>query len=252
MRLSVVVPAYQEAASIAASVATIRSDLADLGEIEIVVVDDGSTDATAVAAREGGADRVIELRPNQGKGAAVRAGMAAATGAVRVFTDADLSYRPAQIAALVELAEAGTDVVVGNRYDDASTTLVEASVLRRVGGRGINFATRAVLKGRYRDTQSGLKAFRGEVAAVIFQHCRIDGFAFDVEVLHLVERYGLSLAEVPVEVSNTETSSVNVVRDALGLLFDLARIRRYEAKGVYELDQAQRMALSSGHPAAGE
>lgn len=249
VRLSVVIPAYREVAEIATTVARVREELADVaadGGLEVVVVDDGSGDGTAAAAREAGADLVVELHPNQGKGAAVRAGMLAAHGRTRAFTDADLSYAPGQIAGLLGQVEGGWDVVVGDRYHAGSTTLVEAGALRQVGGRAINLATRAVLRERHPDTQCGLKALRGDVAEVLFSHARIDGFAFDVELIHLVERHGLSLTEVPVEVVNSDTSTVHVVRDALRLLADLARIRAAGRAGAYALSPDERLALSLG------
>ena len=255
VRLSVVVPAYREAAAIAATIERIRAELspvAEAGGLEVVVVDDGSGDGTAEAAHQGGADQVIELPANQGKGAAVRAGMLAATGRTRAFTDADLSYGPAQIVRLLDQVEAGFQVVVGNRYHERSTTLVAAGTLRQIGGRVINLATRAVLAEAHDDTQCGLKAFEGGVAEVIFSHTRIDGFAFDVEVLHLVERYHVTLAEVEVEVVNSDTSTVRVARDALALLADLVRIRRGSKAGWYDLDAADRLRLTVKPPEPGE
>jgi dolichyl-phosphate beta-glucosyltransferase len=254
-RLSVIVPAYGEAEAIGAAVARIRSELAAVaadGGLEVVVVDDGSGDGTAAAARAAGADQVLEFPENRGKGAAVRAGMLAARGRTLVFTDADLSYAPAQIERLLAAVEAGWDVVVGNRHHEGSTTIVAAGHLRRVGGRAINLATRAVLVGPHQDTQCGLKAFRSDVARVIFGHSRIDGFAFDVEVIHLVERYGLSLREVEVEVVNSDRSTVHVARDALLLLVDLAKIRRRAARGEYDLRPAERAALGLGPLRPGE
>jgi hypothetical protein len=93
-----------------------------------------------------------------------------------------------------------------------------------------------VLLGSYRDTQSGLKAFRSDVARFVFARCRVDGFAFDVEVLHLIERHELSLVEVPVEVTNSSRSTVHAARDALRQLADLFRIRHWSAEGAYEAD----------------
>ena len=254
-RLSVIIPAYREAGAIAATIARVRAELAsvvDDGGLEVVVVDDGSGDGTADAARAAGADCVLEFPANRGKGAAVRAGMLAATGRTRVFTDADLSYAPAQIERLLAEVEAGWDVVVGNRHHQGSTTLVAAGTLRQVGGRVINLATRTVLVGPHEDTQCGLKAFRSDVAQVIFGHSQIDGFAFDVEVIHLVERYGLSLCEVEVEVANSDRSTVHVARDALRLLGDLARIRRRARRGAYELQPDERRMLGLGPLPSGE
>ena len=249
VRLSVVVPAYREVDAIAATVARIRSELAEVaddGGLEVVVVDDGSGDGTGDAARDAGADQVVAFAANRGKGAAVRAGMLAATGRSLVFTDADLSYAPAQIVGLLDALEDGWDVVVGNRHDPRSTTVVAAGALRQVGGRAIHLATRAVLVAPHADTQSGLKGLRSDMARVVFGRSAIDGFAFDVELFHLVERYGLSLLEVPVEVRNSDSSTVRVARDAVALLIDLARIRGRAARGRYDLGAADLQALAAG------
>jgi dolichyl-phosphate beta-glucosyltransferase len=239
VRLSVVVPAYLEQGRISSTVDRLRADLDKVardGGLEIVVVDDGSTDATAAEARAAGADQVVSHDVNRGKGAAVRSGALVAQGRTIVFTDADLAYAPDQIVGLLEEVEAGWDVVVGSRRHTDTTTLVRARRIREVGGRAINLLTRAVLLGQYRDTQCGLKAFRSDVAKLIFRHSRIDGFAFDVEVFYLVEEYHASLTEVPVRVENSERSTVHVVRDAARLVRDLFRIRRWALQGRYDLD----------------
>jgi dolichyl-phosphate beta-glucosyltransferase len=237
VRLSVVVPAYGEGDRIGESVRRLRKELESIGadELEIVVVDDGSTDATALEARAAGADQVIVHVQNRGKGAAVRTGMLAARGRTVAFTDADLSYSPDHVLELVDRVEAGWDVVVGSRRHDDTTTLVRARRLREIGGRGINLLTRVVLLGRHRDTQCGLKAFRSDMAQLLFGHSHIDGFAFDVELFYLVEAYHLSLLEVPVHVQNSSRSTVNVVRDAALTVRDVFAVRRWARLGRYDL-----------------
>jgi glycosyltransferase involved in cell wall biosynthesis len=250
-RLSVVIPAYREGERITAAIERVRAELAPHvapDELEIVVVDDGSGDGTAEAAA--GADLVLTHGVNRGKGAAVRTGMLAAGGRTRVFTDADLSYAPAQIARLVELVEAGWDVVVGNRHHEQTTTTVATSALREVGGRVVNGATRLVLRQRHTDTQCGLKAFRSDVADLVFSLTRVDGFAFDVEIFMLADRYDLALLEVPVELENSGRSTVRVVRDASVLLVDLARIRADLARGHYRADPDLLAGLAPGSPRA--
>lgn len=237
-RLSVVVPAYREADRIAVTVQRLRDELAaDLSgpDLEIVVVDDGSHDATAERARAAGADQVVVLPHNRGKGAAVRAGVLVARGRTVAFTDADLSYRPVELVAFLHAIEQGWDVAVGSRQHSATRTLVRASRVRRLGGRVINLATHVLLLGQYRDTQCGIKAFRGDVARVIFGQARVDGFAFDIEVLHLVERFRLRLCELPVTVANSERSTVRIARDAGRLLADLVRVRHWGRQGSYRL-----------------
>ena len=241
VRLSVVVPAYREGAGVARTVEQLRlalAEVADSGGLEVVVVDDGSDDDTAEHARAAGADQVLVLPANRGKGAAVRAGMLAAHGRAVAFTDADLSYPPDQLLRLLTEVESGWDVVVGSRRHVETTTLVRNRRLREVSGRLFNTLTVAVLLGQYRDTQCGLKAFRADAARLLFSHAHVDGFAFDVELFHLAERYRLSLAEVPVELANSTTSSVRVGVDALRMLRDLFRVRRWAAAGRYDLDPA--------------
>ena len=247
-RLSVVLPAYRCADLVGESIARLRADLADLaadGGLELVVVDDGSGDGTADAARAAGADQVVVHRKNRGKGAAVRTGMLAATGRTIVFTDVDLAYAPANVAAICRGVEDGWDVVVGSRRHTDTTTLVRARRLREVGGRVINLCTHAVLLGQYRDTQCGLKGFRSDAARLVFGKSRLDGFAFDVEVFHLVERYQLSLLEMPVSVENSGRTTVRVVRDGVDLLRDLARVRRWSGQGRYDLAPGDLEALDA-------
>lgn len=234
-RLSVVVPAFREE-RIGATVTRLQGELAWIdrtGGLEIIVVDDGSGDGTAERAEVAGADLVIRQPVNRGKGAAVRAGMLAATGATVAFTDADLAYAPAQLIGLLTRVEAGYDVVFGNRYHPESSTVVEASALRRLGGRGVNLLTRTVLAGNHPDTQCGLKAFRADAAREVFGRCRVDGFAFDIEVLHLTEQLDLSHVDVAVEVENSPRSTVHVGRDALRLARDVRRIRQWSRSGAY-------------------
>ena len=236
VRLSVVVPAYREQGRIAATVDRLRSELDELtatNDLEIVVVDDGSGDGTAAAARAAGADTVVEHERNRGKGAAVRTGIAAATGRTVAFTDADLAYPPQQLRPLLAEIEAGFDVVIGDRRHGDSDTVTATSRLRALGSAVVNAATHVLLLGNYRDTQCGCKAFRSDVARVVAAPGVVDGFAFDIEILHLVERYGLSLCEVPVEVTNSSTSTVRAVRDGLAVGRDILRIRRRSRRGGY-------------------
>ncbi len=237
-RLTVVIPSYNEP-RIGDTVRRVRAELAPYGfgdDLEIVVVDDGSRDDSHLLAVAAGADQVLVQPENRGKGAAVRRGMLAARGRVVAFTDADLSYAPEQLLTLLARAEAGCDVVVGNRCHPDSHALGETGRGRAIGSRIVNRLIRTVLGGcthDLEDTQCGLKALRADAARIIFTRSLIDGFAFDVEVLHLADRFSLSVADVPVTVANSPRSTVNVGRDALRLTRDLLRIRRW-ARGAYD------------------
>lgn len=236
-RLTVVIPAYREPDRIGATVRRVHDELADVdadGGLEVVVVDDGSGDDTGRIALEAGAEQVVVLPRNRGKGAAVRAGMLASRGRVVLFTDADLAYGPPQLRRALDAVEAGWDVVIGNRRH-LDSVVHRATGLRAIGSRVVNRLSAAVLLAGPRDTQCGLKAFRGDVARSLFAHTRVDGFAFDIEVLHLVERAELSLGEIPVELDEAGApSTVRVGHDVVRLALDLARVRRWSSTGAYD------------------
>jgi putative flippase GtrA len=238
VRASVIVPGFEEVDGIGATVAAISAalvDLADHGGLEIIVVDDGSTDATADAALAAGAHQVVVLPENRGKGAAVRAGVAAARGRTVAFTDADLAYSPDQLLRVIGEVERGWDVAVGNRRHPATERVQGAGMLRDLGSRAVSLLAMGVLLSHPHDTQCGLKAFRSDVAKTVFALARVDRFAFDIEVLHLIERHGFTVAEVPVRLRAGERSTVRLVRDTLRLVRDLWRIRHWSATGAYEL-----------------
>jgi dolichyl-phosphate beta-glucosyltransferase len=251
VRLSLVIPAYKEERRISETIAQVRTGLAiyhDVGDLEIVVVDDGSKDATAQVARESGADQVIVQPKNRGKGAAVRLGAAAANGRTIAFIDADLAYSPDQLVAFVNAVESGYDVVIGNRHHDDTETLRKTSALRSFGSRVVNMAANLLLLGNYRDTQCGCKAFRADVAKIVLGAGRVDGFAFDLEILHLTERYGFTMRELPVEVVNSDTSTVRAVRDGLMVLGDIIRVRWAGGRGYYPSLPADALPVGRSRP----
>jgi putative flippase GtrA len=253
-RLSVVLPAYREGDRIAEAVRQVGESLADVaadGGLEVIVVDDGSPDGTADAALAAGADQVVVLPENRGKGAAVRTGVLAARGRTIVFTDADLAYGPDQVRRILDAVEQGWDVAIGDRRHPETRTLTRQSRTRALGSRAINLLVFAVLLGSYRDTQCGLKGFRSDVARFMFTRARSDGFGFDIELLHLVERHQMSLVEVPVEVTNSDRSTVRAARDAVRLIADLVRMRHWAAEGRYEDGDGALRPLDVGKMAAG-
>lgn len=252
VRLSVVVPAYNESGAIAQTIGALYDELqhtVDRDDMEIIVVDDGSQDDTAAQAAKAGAT-VVQQPENKGKGAAVRAGVLASRGRAVIFTDADLAYPAALVATILDEVERGWDVVVGSRRHQETTTLVKARLLRELGGRLVNWLTHLVLLGHFRDTQSGIKGFRGEIGRVIFERTHIDGFAFDVEVFLISEQDRLSLTEVPVKVENRTSSSVRLIVDTALFFLDLVKIRRAAGWGWYEPTPAQ-LAVITNYSDAG-
>ncbi|MEM8922212.1 MAG: glycosyltransferase [Actinomycetota bacterium] len=245
-RLSVVIPAYSEEALIGDTIRAVADTCTRAvgDDFEIVVVDDGSPDATSARAAEAGA-RVVTLDPNRGKGGAVRAGVLASEGRAVVFTDADLAYAPPLLLDVMAEIENGWDVVVGSRRHADTNTLVKARRIRELGGRVINLLTHIVLLGNFHDTQCGIKGFRGDIGRVMFERCRVDGFAFDVEIFYLAEQDRLSLTEVPVEVTNRAGSSVRIVGDTVAVIADLFRVRHWAGAGHYRPTPEQRLVLDA-------
>jgi dolichyl-phosphate beta-glucosyltransferase len=230
--LTVVLPCYNEAERLPGTLRTYLQELSGApGEVEVLVVDDGSTDATrAVAEAAAAADprvRVLAHRPNRGKGFAVRAGMLAGRGDRVVFTDADGSYGPDD---LHRVAEALTEapVAIGARLEAATGPLV-----RQAASRGFNLAIRGLLGLPFQDTQSGLKGFRRAAARAIFSRTRLDGFAFDVEALFLARRLGLDVAQVSVQARECAGSKVRVAMDAQRMLREVWAVRRMADSGAY-------------------
>jgi putative flippase GtrA len=234
--LSIVIPAFQAELVIGETIKKIREATSKY-DAEIIVVDDGSDDLTSVEARKAGANLVITLDKNHGKGAAVRAGMLAAAGRFCIFTDADLAYPAKQILSVAEELEKGWDIVVGNRRHPDSHQIVQTSTLREVGSLCFNILTWFVLLGGYRDTQCGLKGFSSLAAEKIFTRSIIDGFGFDVEMFHLGERLHLTLKEIPVVVENGQDTTVQLLSDATRMLRDVFVVRRLSALGSYHLSK---------------
>jgi glycosyltransferase involved in cell wall biosynthesis len=230
-RLSLVLPAYNEAERMPLALDAYLAALPD--GAELLVVDDGSTDATsriAAAAAEGDPRvRVLRHERNSGKGYAVRTGMLAARGELLVFTDADGSYGPSEVTRVAEALEKAPVVIGARRAELAAGPLV-----RRQASRWFNRAQRRVLGLPFEDTQCGLKGFSREAAAEVFGRARVDGFAFDAEALFLAGRLGLEVVEVPVVAQERDGSKVRLAVDAVRMLNDMRRIRRAAAAGVYD------------------
>jgi dolichyl-phosphate beta-glucosyltransferase len=228
--LSVLVPAYNEAARIGASLDAIAGWLDRRGDqAEIVVCDDGSSDETAaiVADRARGDARIrLERLPvNRGKGAAVGRGVEVARGDLVLVTDADLAT---PLSAFDDLAAAlsGLDIAVASRAVPGTRREVVQPQLRRVMSRTFNLLARGLRLTDLRDTQCGFKLLRAEAARAVFARRRIDGFAFDVEILYVARQLGLRVGEVAVDSRTDLRSTVAVARHSWEMLRDLLRLRR--------------------------
>lgn len=227
MRLSIVIPAFDEAARLGPTLETV-CDFASRreGGFEVIVVDDGSRDGTAAVA-EGFAARgvrLLRLPRNRGKGAAVRAGVLASAGARVLVSDADLSTPIAELDR-VEPHLAAAPLVFGSRGLGESRVVRHQPWYRQAMGRTFNLIIRLLGVGGLRDTQCGFKLLDGETARQLFAEMTVDGFAFDVELVLLARRRGLAIVEVGVEWANAEGSRVHPVWSSLGMLRDVLRLR---------------------------
>ncbi len=251
--MSLVVPAYNEAARLPATLDALESHLATHdGDAEIVVVDDGSIDDTVaiIEARPQRAVPIVLLRlpVNRGKGRAVVAGVAASRGRVIAFLDADLPYTLANLDEAVRLvAEGGADVALGARDLPESSYDPSYPLVRQVAGRTYAALVRAALGLPFGETQCGLKAFRRESARVLFPLLTIDGYGFDVELVYLAYTRRYRIARFPVTLSHRHESRVRLLRDSIRLFADLWRVRRNDARGLYgRRPTAARAGASTG------
>src|SRR5213594_2057512 len=233
---TVVIPCFNEAARIGG---TLRSTLgyltANAPESELIVVNDGSTDATAAVAREKlkGATiqtRLLENFPNRGKGAAVRSGLLAARESIGLFSDADLSTPLTETPKLIEpIANGEVDIAFGSRALDRSLIGIHQPWRREQGGRVFNLLVRVATGLPFWDTQCGFKAFRMEACRQIIEAAKIIGFSFDVELLLLAQRAGLRLKEIPVRWNHHEGSKVRFVHDSVRMLREVLSLRANNA-----------------------
>jgi len=233
--LSIVLPCLDEAERLPGTLAAYLAHFPpDRSEVELIVVDDGSTDGTTVIADQiAAADprvRVVRTTRNHGKGYAVRLGIQAALGEVVVFTDADGSYGPEQLERVVAALERAP-VAIGARLGSQAGA---GPPLRRLASRVFNQVMRLLLGLPFHDTQCGLKGFRRGAAEAVFRRARVDGFAFDAEALWIARRLGVEVAEVPVRAEERQGSKVRLGGDALRMVADVWRVRRAAARGVYD------------------
>ena len=229
---SVVIPCYNEAARIAQTLRLTLDYLrSESPESELIVVNDGSTDATPQIAREVLATtptdtRLLENRPNCGKGAAVRSGLLAAQRPIGLFFDADLSTPLSETPKVIEpIAKGDVDLAFGSRGVDRTLIGVHQPWRREYAGRVFNLLVRVATGLPFWDTQCGFKAFRIEKCRAILESAHVNGFAFDVELLFLARRAGLRVREIPVRWNHAEGSKVDFLRDSVRMLREVIALR---------------------------
>ena len=231
-RFSVVIPCFNEEGRIGNTLRiTIDYLAANAPTSELIVVNDGSTDATGTIARKTLSEaklatRLLENFPNRGKGAAVRTGLLAAREPIGLFSDADLSTPIEETPKLIDpIANGEVDIAFGSRALDRSLIGIHQPWRREQGGRVFNLLVRVATGLPFWDTQCGFKAFRLDACRLILESARINGFAFDVELLFLAHRAGLRIREIPVRWNHAEGSKVSFFRDSLRMLREVIALR---------------------------
>ena len=237
--LSIIVPAYNEEHRLPPTLDRLHAFLSQQPlRYEILVVDDGSRDNTCGVVEETMTRipnlRLVRQTPNRGKGAAVRMGMLAARGQIRVMCDADCSMPPEQLPRLLApTVECRAEIAIGSRYAEGAKTDVKQPLYRVLWSRLANKVIQRSLVPGVRDTQCGFKAFTAEAARGLFSVAKIDGWAFDLEILALARRRGYSIEEVGVEWMDDRRSRINPLKDMWKVIREAMTIRRNLRKGVY-------------------
>ena len=237
-KYSIVIPAYNESARIPA---TLQSVIAFLHEhslaAEVLVVDDGSRDATAEVVRAFAATapevRLIQNPGNHGKGYSVRNGILQALGEVVMFTDSDLSAPIEEAKLLFAAIAEGADIAIGSRWLDRGRQTHRQPLYRQFFGRCFNAVTRAVMGLRFADTQCGFKAFTRAAAQTVFQLQTIEGWGFDPEILFIAVKRGFRVDEVPVSWAHDERTRMSYLKDGIKMLEEIAIIRWNALRGRY-------------------
>ncbi len=238
MKLSVIIPMYNEASIIENSVACFAEYLKEnFDDYELIFADDGSVDGCGDVvldyAKKDPCVKLVRYEKNRGKGCAVRTGMTASTGDIAVFTDCDIAFGVDVIGRVVKYLEdnGDVDVVVGSR--NLSKDGYAGYTKLRVIASKIYIKLLGVLGGfRLSDSLCGVKGFRGAAIKDIFSRCETDGFAFDLEVIMTASALGYKTGELPVKIINHRKSSVHVFSDSFKMLADVVRIRRRVRKNV--------------------
>ena len=234
MEYSIILPAFNEAETLETAIKTTLSVFNDLQKpFEIIIVNDGSTDQTLAIAKQLAHDysavHYVSLEKNQGKGAAIKAGVAQATGRFTLFLDSDLATHPSAFLAFIpELTS--YPIVIGSRKMAGAAIEVAQPWYRHVFGNTFNAIIRYGLKLPYNDTQCGFKAFQTPVAKELFQELTTSGWVFDVELLLKAKQQDYLVKELPIVWRNGKTSRVKLT-DAKNIVLDLLRLRRtYHAR----------------------
>jgi dolichyl-phosphate beta-glucosyltransferase len=235
---SIIIPAFNESERISTTLERVLGYAAERRwNSEVIVVDDGSRDATTDIVREymqkNPTVRLLQNPGNRGKGYSVRNGMLNAQGDVLLFSDADLSSPIEEAHRLFSAVANGADVAIGSRWLQTELQTRRQPLYRQFFGRIFNLALRLVLGLNFKDTQCGFKAFSRRSAEAIFPHQHIERWGFDPEILFLARRFGFKTVEVPVSWAHREGTRLSPFRDGIRMFGELLKIRWNALMGKY-------------------
>jgi dolichyl-phosphate beta-glucosyltransferase len=235
---SIVIPAFNESARIPGALRAVVDCIRERGwQAEVIVVNDGSRDATAEVVQTFAADnpevRLVENPGNRGKGYSVRSGLLQAHGDIVMFTDADLSAPIEEAELLFAAIDKGADIAIGSRWLEKGRQTHRQPLYRQFFGRCFNAVTRAVMGLRFADTQCGFKAFTRAAAQTVFQLQTIEGWGFDPEILFIALKRGYQVVEVPVSWAHDERTRMSYLKDGIKMLEEIAIIRWNALRGRY-------------------
>lgn len=237
--LSIIIPAYNEEALIVSTLDSLKTYLSARSEgYEIIVVDDGSQDKTALCIQDWKKINPIDLQlfvneQNMGKGFSIQRGVTESRGRFIIFIDADLPYELDAIDHFLNALRNGYDLAVGSRVLPGSQ-VKGVPIVRYISGQIFSWMVQAVLFSGLPDTQCGFKSFKSTAAKKIFRRLTIDGFGFDVEMLFVARKLQLEIQPIPVRmIDHRHRSRVRLIIDSFKMFTNLFMVRWNDLQGKY-------------------
>jgi dolichyl-phosphate beta-glucosyltransferase len=235
--ISIIIPAHNEETRLPHTLEQVLAFLKHQDYTsEVLVVENGSIDRTFEIAdnfaRQYPSLRVLR-ESERGKGLAVRRGMLEAKGEYRFMCDADLSMSIEQLNHFLPPSVENVDIAIGSR-EAAGAVRFEEPRYRHLGGRVINFAIRVLILPGLQDTQCGFKCFSAASAEKVFRRQTLPGWSFDIELLYIARRIGLTIREIPIHWQFNPETKLSAVQDAIRMVRDIFRIHRNARRGIYD------------------
>ena len=237
LHLSVIIPSYNSSSVLKNNVPYLQAYLNSKDfTYEIIIVDDGSNDDSQTKKVTAGLGCTYLKNPvNMGKGAAVKNGMQSAKGKYRIFTDADIPFASEAFDKFLHYLDFKEfDMVIGDRTLQKSNYFAEISKARKIGSTWFSFIVGRFVAGGMFDTQCGMKGFKAEIAEDLFGVTRINGFAFDVELIYVALKRNYDIKRLPVTLRSQEGSSVSMLKHSFFMIMDLFRIKLNHLRKKYE------------------